>query len=185
VPKVRIISKQAKDREDGAYLAQTVKNEDGYFHTACHIGAQAVIGRNSIIGVGAQIGEKTIVSPNCVIDSVPLELTILIGVISPAIVEEGCYLGPGCMLSADVRIGEYSYLYPGTVITSSTWVIDYNGEKCARGETPPYSVLRNSMYEGAFERDRYAQPAVRVVRRLDRNDVARLNRHQIMYEGML
>jgi UDP-2-acetamido-3-amino-2,3-dideoxy-glucuronate N-acetyltransferase len=59
-----------------------------HLRAGCHVGAQCIIGRNAFVDAGVSIGDRSKLQNNVL-------------VYSPAVIEEGVFIGPGAILTND------------------------------------------------------------------------------------
>jgi 2,3,4,5-tetrahydropyridine-2-carboxylate N-succinyltransferase len=119
------------------------------------VGSCAQVGRNVHLGGGAGIG-GVIEPPNAV----------------PVLVEDDAFIGSRCMVVGGARVRSGAVLGAGTILTSSTHVIDVQtGEELPRGVAPAWSVCVGGTRARTFPGGEFGMQCVLVLKRLPQGSV--------------
>ena len=107
----------------------------------------ASIGENTMIDSGVTIGSCAYIGKNCHISS----NTVIAGVLEPVskipvIIEDNVFVGAQCLISEGIRICKNSVIAAGTILTSSTKIIDINTKK-EFNHIPENSLITPGFYE--------------------------------------
>lgn len=121
---------------DGAVIMPSCINIGAY------IGAKTMIDINAVVGSCAQIGANCHISAQACIGGV-LEPTVAM----PTIIEDNCFIGSHSAILDGVIVGENSVIAAGTIITSSTRIIDRKTGNVMYGEIPAGSVVVPGSYK--------------------------------------
>jgi 2,3,4,5-tetrahydropyridine-2-carboxylate N-succinyltransferase len=109
-----------------------------YLHLGVWIGEGSLIDTWVALGTCAQIGARVKILPcTSVVGSLyPIDAR-------PAVIEDDCHIGSGCVVGPGVRVRRGAILAPGVIISSTTRVVDVR-EASARplgGEVPENAIV--------------------------------------------
>ncbi|HUC55858.1 MAG TPA: DapH/DapD/GlmU-related protein, partial [Streptosporangiaceae bacterium] len=97
----------------------------------------------------------------------------------PVVIEDDAFIGSRCMVVDGSRVRAGAVLGAGTILTSSTHVIDVQtGEELPPGEVPAWSVCVGGTRMRKFDGGEFGMPCVLVLKRLaegSAHDKAALN----------
>lgn len=118
-----------------AYIAKNVVVMPSFINVGAYVNEGTMVDTHATIGSCAYIGKKCHISDGVTIAGVlePLQST-------PVIIEDNCFIGARSVVAEGVKVGEGSVLASGVTLTSSTPIIDKNGN-VSYGEISPYSVV--------------------------------------------
>lgn len=116
----------------------------------CFVNIGAFVDSGTMIDTGARVGSCAQVGSNCHISGgVGLGGVLEPPSATPVIIEDNCFIGAQSQVVEGAHIGTGSVLGMGTLISSSTKVIDRTTGKTYQGHVPPYSVVIPGSYEAS------------------------------------
>lgn len=122
----------------GAYLARGVVMMPSYVNIGAYVDEGTMIDTWATVGSCAQIGKDVHLSGGVGIGGVlePVQA-------APVVIEDYAFIGSRSIIVEGARIGSAAVIGAGTVITSSTRIIDVSGAEPVehRGYVPPRSVV--------------------------------------------
>lgn len=122
----------------GAYLARGVVMMPSYVNIGAYVDEGTMIDTWATVGSCAQIGKEVHLSGGVGIGGVlePVQA-------APVVIEDHAFIGSRSIVVEGARIGSAAVIGAGTVITSSTRIIDVSGTEPVeyRGYVPPRSVV--------------------------------------------
>lgn len=137
----------------GAYLAKGVIMMPSYVNIGAYVDSGTMVDTWATVGSCAQIGKGVHLSGGVGIGGVlePVQA-------APVIVEDNCFLGSRCIVVEGAHIGKESVLGAGTIITSSTKIIDVTGVEPIeyKGYVPPRSVVIPGSYKRQYPAGEYS-----------------------------
>ena len=137
----------------GAYLARGVIMMPSYVNIGAYVDSGTMVDTWATVGSCAQIGKGVHLSGGVGIGGVlePVQA-------APVIVEDNCFLGSRCIVVEGAHIGRESVLGAGTIITSSTKIIDVTGPEPVeyKGYVPPRSVVIPGSYKRQYPAGEYS-----------------------------
>ena len=137
----------------GSYLAPGVVLMPSYVNIGAYVDSGTMVDTWATVGSCAQIGKGVHLSGGVGIGGVlePVQA-------SPVIVEDHCFIGSRCIVVEGVVVEEEAVLGAGTVLTSSTHIIDVTGPEPVtyRGRVPARSVVVPGSYMKHFAAGDYA-----------------------------
>jgi 2,3,4,5-tetrahydropyridine-2-carboxylate N-succinyltransferase len=158
----------------GAYVAPGAVLMPSFVNIGAYVDAGTMVDTWATVGSGAQIGKNVHLSGGVGIGGVLEPLNAV-----PVVVEDDAFISSRCMVVEGARVRAGSVLGAGTILTSSSHVIDVEtGEELPRGEVPPWSVAVGGTRMRTFAGGEFGMPCVLVLRRLpegNAHDKAALN----------
>lgn len=146
----------------GSYLARGVVMMPSYVNIGAYVDEGTMIDTWATVGSCAQIGREVHLSGGVGIGGVlePVQA-------SPVIVEDHCFIGSRCIIVEGARICSHAVLGAGTVITSSTKIIDVSEEEPVTytGYVPPRSVVIPGTRLKRFPAGEYGVPCALIIGR--------------------
>ncbi len=134
---VRIVPQGSTVRR-GAYVASgVVIMPPSYINIGAYIDQGTMVDSHVLVGSCAQIGKKVHLSAGVQIGGVlePIGMT-------PVIVEDGAFIGAGCIIVDGIQIGKNAVLAPGVTLSSRVSVYDIVREKIyEKGAPIPSSAV--------------------------------------------
>lgn len=144
----------------GAYLARSVVMMPSYVNIGAYVDEGTMIDTWATVGSCAQIGKDVHLSGGVGIGGVlePVQA-------APVIVEDNCFIGSRCIIVEGARVCREAVIGAGTVITSSTKIIDVSGGEPVtyRGYVPPRSVVIPGTYNKQFPAGEYGVPCALII----------------------
>ena len=144
----------------GAFLGRGVVMMPSYVNIGAYVDEGTMIDTWATVGSCAQIGKDVHLSGGVGIGGVlePVQA-------APVIVEDNCFIGSRCIIVEGVRIAREAVIGAGTVITSSTKIVDVSGEepRIYRGYVPPRSVVIPGTYPKRFPAGEYGVPCALII----------------------
>lgn len=144
----------------GAYLARSVVMMPSYVNIGAYVDEGTMIDTWATVGSCAQIGKDVHLSGGVGIGGVlePVQA-------APVIVEDNCFIGSRCIIVEGARVCREAVIGAGTVITSSTKIIDVSGSEPVtyRGYVPPRSVVIPGTYNKQFPAGEYGVPCALII----------------------
>lgn len=158
----------------GAHIAPGVVLMPSFVNIGAHIGSGTMVDTWATVGSCAQIGENVHLAGGVGVGGV-LEPPSAV----PVVIEDDAFVGSRCMIVDGARVRTGAVLGAGTILTSSSHVIDVEtGEELPRGEVPAWSVCVGGTRTRAFAGGEFGLPCVLVLKRLGegtRHDKVALN----------
>ncbi len=152
----------------GSYVARGVIMMPCFVNIGAHVDEGTMIDTWATVGSCAQIGREVHLSGGVGIGGVlePVQS-------APVIIEDNCFIGSRCIIVEGARIGREAVIGAGTVITSSTRIIDVSGSEPVeyKGYVPERSVVIPGTYPKEFPAGSYGvQCALIIGRRKESTD---------------
>lgn len=146
----------------GSYLARGVVMMPSYVNIGAYVDEGTMIDTWATVGSCAQIGREVHLSGGVGIGGVlePVQA-------APVVIEDNCFIGSRCIIVEGARICREAVLGAGTVITSSTKIIDVSGEEPVtyKGYVPPRSVVIPGTSFKRFPAGEYGVPCALIIGR--------------------
>lgn len=144
----------------GSYLARGVVMMPSYVNIGAYVDEGTMIDTWATVGSCAQIGREVHLSGGVGIGGVlePVQA-------APVIIEDNCFIGSRCIIVEGARICRQAVLGAGTVITSSTRIIDVTAEEpiTYHGYVPPMSVVIPGTRFKKFPAGEYGVPCALII----------------------
>ena len=144
----------------GTFLGRGVVLMPSYVNIGAYVDEGTMVDTWATVGSCAQIGKDVHLSGGVGIGGVlePVQA-------APVIVEDNCFIGSRCIIVEGVRIAREAVIGAGTVITSSTKIVDVSGEepRIYRGYVPPRSVVIPGTYPKRFPAGEYGVPCALII----------------------
>lgn len=149
----------------------------GAIRYGAHVEAGAIV-MPAYVNIGARVGSGTMVDTWATVGScaqvgrnVHLSGGVGLGGVleppgaSPVIIEDGCFIGSRCIVVEGALIEAEAVLGAGTVITSSTPIIDVTGaeEVVYKGRVPPRAVVVPGVRQKSFPSGAYGLPCALII----------------------
>jgi 2,3,4,5-tetrahydropyridine-2-carboxylate N-succinyltransferase len=158
----------------GAYIAPGAVLMPSFTNIGAYVDGGTMVDTWATVGSCAQIGKNVHLSGGVGIGGV-LEPPNAV----PVVVEDEAFVGSRCMVVDGARVRAGAKLGSGTILTSTTHVIDVEkGEELPRGEAPAWSVCVSGARTRRFPGGEFGMPCVLVLKRLpegSRHDKLMLN----------
>jgi 2,3,4,5-tetrahydropyridine-2,6-dicarboxylate N-succinyltransferase len=158
----------------GAYVAPGAVLMPSFVNIGAYVDAGTMVDTWATVGSCAQIGRNVHLAGGVGIGGV-LEPPSAV----PVVVEDDAAVFSRCMVVEGARVRTGAVLGAGTILASSTHVIDVQtGEELPRGEAPAWSVCVGGTRQRQFEGGEFGMACVLVLRRLEEgrtHDKAALN----------
>ncbi len=146
----------------GAYIAPGVVLMPSFTNIGAYVDSGTMVDTWATVGSCAQIGKNVHLSGGVGIGGV-LEPPNAV----PVVVEDDAFVGSRCMVVDGARVRQGAKLGSGTILTSTTHVIDVEtGEELSRGEAPAWSVCVGGTRAKRFPGGEFGMPCVLVLKRL-------------------
>ncbi|HWG65339.1 MAG TPA: 2,3,4,5-tetrahydropyridine-2,6-dicarboxylate N-succinyltransferase [Streptosporangiaceae bacterium] len=146
----------------GAYVAPGVVLMPSFVNIGAYVDAGTMVDTWATVGSCAQIGKNVHLSGGVGIGGV-LEPPGAV----PVVVEDDAFVGSRSIVVEGARVRQGAKLGSGTILTSTTHVIDAQaGEELPRGEAPAWSVCVNGTRSRSFPGGEFGMPCVLVLKRL-------------------
>ena len=137
----------------GSFLANGVVMMPSYVNIGAYVDSGTMVDTWATVGSCAQIGKNVHLSGGVGIGGVlePVQA-------APVIIEDHCFIGSRCIVVEGVHLGTEVVLGAGTVITSSTKIIDVTNSEPLhyQGYVPPRSVVIPGSYVKHFPAGDYS-----------------------------
>ncbi|MFZ4585617.1 MAG: 2,3,4,5-tetrahydropyridine-2,6-dicarboxylate N-succinyltransferase [Acidimicrobiia bacterium] len=151
----------------GAYLAPGVTLMPSYVNIGAYVDADTMVDTWATVGSCAQIGKRVHLSGGVGIGGV-LEPPQA----APVIIEDDVFVGSRSIVVEGARVRAGAKLGAGTVITSSTPVIDaQTGDEISRGDVPERAIVVNATRVKEFPGGSFGLPCALVLRTLAEGEV--------------
>ncbi len=158
----------------GCYIAPGVVLMPSFVNIGAYVGAGTMVDTWATVGSCAQVGKNVHLAGGVGIGGV-LEPPSAV----PVVVEDDAFIMSRCMVVEGARVRAGAVLGAGTILTSTSHVIDVEtSEELPRGEVPAWSVCVGGTRMRKFTGGEFGMPCVLVLRRLpagSRHDKAALN----------
>jgi 2,3,4,5-tetrahydropyridine-2,6-dicarboxylate N-succinyltransferase len=146
----------------GSYLAPGVVLMPSFVNIGAYVDAGTMVDTWATVGSCAQIGKNVHISGGAGIGGV-LEPPNAV----PVVVEDDAFIGSRSMVVEGARVRRGAKLGAGTMLTSTTHVIDVTtGEELPRGQAPAWSVCVSGTRVRTFPGGDFGMPCMLVLRRL-------------------
>jgi 2,3,4,5-tetrahydropyridine-2,6-dicarboxylate N-succinyltransferase len=146
----------------GSYLAPGVVLMPSFVNIGAYVDAGTMVDTWATVGSCAQIGKNVHISGGAGIGGV-LEPPNAV----PVVVEDDAFIGSRSMVVEGARVRRGAKLGAGTMLTSTTHVIDVTtGDELPRGEAPAWSVCVSGTRVRTFPGGDFGMPCMLVLRRL-------------------
>lgn len=151
----------------GAYLAPGVTLMPSYVNIGAYVDADTMVDTWATVGSCAQVGKRVHLSGGVGIGGV-LEPPQA----APVVVEDDVFVGSRSIVVEGARVREGAKLGAGTIITSSTPVIDaVTGDEISRGDVPARAIVVNATRVKEFAGGSFGLPCALVLRTLAEGEV--------------
>jgi 2,3,4,5-tetrahydropyridine-2-carboxylate N-succinyltransferase len=151
----------------GAYVAPGAVLMPSFVNIGAYVDSGTMVDTWATVGSCAQIGRNVHLAGGVGIGGV-LEPPSAV----PVIVEDDAFIGSRCMVVLGARVRAGAVLGAGTILTSTTHVIDVEtGEELPRGEAPAWSVCVGGARNRKFAGGEFGMPCVLVLKRLPAGSV--------------
>jgi 2,3,4,5-tetrahydropyridine-2-carboxylate N-succinyltransferase len=158
----------------GAYVAPGAVLMPSFVNIGAYVDSGTMVDTWATVGSCAQIGKNVHLAGGVGIGGV-LEPPNAV----PVVIEDDAFIGSRCMVVDGSRVRAGAVLGAGTILTSSTHVIDVQtGEELPPGEVPAWSVCVGGTRMRKFDGGEFGMPCVLVLKRLaegSAHDKAALN----------
>jgi 2,3,4,5-tetrahydropyridine-2,6-dicarboxylate N-succinyltransferase len=146
----------------GAYIAPGAVLMPSFVNIGAYVDSGTMVDTWATVGSCAQIGKNVHLAGGVGIGGV-LEPPNAV----PVVIEDDAFIGSRCMVVGGSRVRAGAVLGAGTILTSSTHVIDVQtGEELPQGEAPAWSVCVGGIRMREFDGGDFGMPCVLVLRRL-------------------
>ena len=146
----------------GCYLAPGVVLMPSFVNIGAHVDSGTMVDTWATVGSCAQVGRNVHLSGGAGIGGV-LEPPSAV----PVVVEDEAFIGSRSMVVEGARVRTGAKLGAGTILTSTTHVIDVStGQELPRGEAPAWSVCVSGTRVRSFPGGDFGMPCMLVLRRL-------------------
>lgn len=144
----------------GAHLGRGVVMMPSYVNIGAFVDEGTMIDTWATVGSCAQIGKFVHLSGGVGIGGVlePVQA-------APVIIEDNCFIGSRCIIVEGAHVGAEAVIGAGTVITSSTKIIDVSGSAPVtyKGYVPPRSVVIPGTVNKKFPAGEYGTPCALII----------------------
>jgi 2,3,4,5-tetrahydropyridine-2,6-dicarboxylate N-succinyltransferase len=158
----------------GAYVAPGAVLMPSFVNIGAYVDSGTMVDTWATVGSCAQIGKNVHLAGGVGIGGV-LEPPNAV----PVVIEDDAAIFSRCMVVEGARVRTGAVLGAGTILASSTHVIDVQtGEELPRGEAPAWSVCVGGTRQRQFDGGEFGMACVLVIRRLEEgrtHDKAALN----------
>jgi 2,3,4,5-tetrahydropyridine-2,6-dicarboxylate N-succinyltransferase len=146
----------------GAYIAPGTVLMPSFVNIGAYVDTGTMVDTWATVGSAAQIGKNVHLAGGVGIGGV-LEP---VGAV-PVVIEDDAFISSRCIVVEGARVRTGAVLGAGTVLYSSSHVIDVEtGEELARGEVPAWSVCVNGTRPRSFPGGEFGMQCVLVLKRL-------------------
>jgi 2,3,4,5-tetrahydropyridine-2,6-dicarboxylate N-succinyltransferase len=146
----------------GAYVAPGAVLMPSFVNIGAHVGSGTMVDTWATVGSCAQIGRNVHLAGGVGIGGV-LEPPGAV----PVVVDDEAFIGSRCMVVDGARVRSGAVLGAGTILTSTTHVIEVEtGTELPPGEAPAWSVCVSGTRTRKFAGGEFGMPCVLVLRRL-------------------
>lgn len=146
----------------GSFINRNAVLMPSYVNIGAYVDSGTMVDTWATVGSCAQIGKNVHLSGGVGIGGVlePVQA-------SPVIIEDNCFIGSRCIIVEGVRIEEEAVIGAGTVITSSTKIIDVTGNMPVekKGFVPSRSVVIPGSYTKDFPSGKFQVPCALIIGR--------------------
>jgi 2,3,4,5-tetrahydropyridine-2-carboxylate N-succinyltransferase len=158
----------------GAYVAPGVVLMPSFVNIGAYVDTGTMVDTWATVGSGAQIGKNVHLAGGVGIGGVLEPVNAV-----PVVIEDDAFISSRCMVVEGARVRTGAVVGAGTILTSSSHVIDVEtGEELPRGEVPAWSVAVGGTRTRKFTGGEFGMPCVLVLKRLPEgtaHDKAALN----------
>jgi 2,3,4,5-tetrahydropyridine-2,6-dicarboxylate N-succinyltransferase len=158
----------------GAYVAPGTVLMPSFVNIGAYVGSGTMVDTWATVGSAAQIGKNVHLAGGVGIGGVLEPLGA-----APVVIEDDAFISSRCIVVEGARVRTGAVLGAGTVLYSTTHVIDVEtGEELPRGEAPAWSVCVNGTRPRSFPGGEFGMQCVLVLKRLPEggtHDKAALN----------
>jgi 2,3,4,5-tetrahydropyridine-2,6-dicarboxylate N-succinyltransferase len=158
----------------GAYVAPGTVLMPSFVNIGAYVGSGTMVDTWATVGSAAQIGKNVHLAGGVGIGGVLEPLGAV-----PVVIEDDAFISSRCIVVEGARVRTGAVLGAGTVLYSTTHVIDVEtGEELPRGEAPAWSVCVNGTRPRSFPGGEFGMQCVLVLKRLPEggtHDKAALN----------
>jgi 2,3,4,5-tetrahydropyridine-2-carboxylate N-succinyltransferase len=158
----------------GAYVAPGTVLMPSFVNIGAYVGTGTMVDTWATVGSAAQIGTNVHLAGGVGIGGVLEPLGAV-----PVVIEDDAFISSRCIVVEGARVRTGAVLGAGTVLYSTTHVIDVEtGEELPRGEVPAWSVCVNGTRPRSFPGGEFGMQCVLVLKRLPEggtHDKAALN----------
>lgn len=144
----------------GSFVEHGVIVMPSFINIGAFVGRGTMVDTWATVGSCAQIGTNVHLSGGVGIGGVlePIQA-------NPVIIEDDCFIGSRSIIVEGVRVEKAAVVGAGTVITSSTPIIDVTGEQevTHRGVVPAYSVVIPGVRQKTFPAGVYGTPCALII----------------------
>lgn len=146
----------------GAFVGRDAVLMPSYVNIGAYVGEGTMVDTWATVGSCAQVGKGVHLSGGVGLGGVlePVQA-------SPVIIEDGAFIGSRCIVVEGVVVEEEAVLGAGTVLTSSTAILDVTGKEPVehRGRVPARSVVIPGTRPKEFPAGTYSVPAALIIGR--------------------
>jgi 2,3,4,5-tetrahydropyridine-2-carboxylate N-succinyltransferase len=151
----------------GAYVAPGVVLMPSFVNIGAYVETGTMVDTWATVGSGAQIGKNVHLAGGVGIGGVLEPVNAV-----PVVIEDDVTIFSRCMVVEGARVRTGAVLGAGTLLTSSSHVVDVQtGEELPRGEVPAWSVAVGGTRPRQFPGGEFGMPCVLVLRRLPEGGV--------------
>jgi len=151
----------------GAYVAPGAVLMPSFVNIGAYVDTGTMVDTWATVGSGAQIGKNVHLSGGVGIGGVLEPLNAV-----PVVIEDDAFISSRCMVVEGARVRAGAVLGAGTILTSSSHVIDVaTGDELPRGEVPAWSVAVGGIRPRRFPGGEFGMPCVLVLRRLPEGSI--------------
>jgi len=158
----------------GAYVAPGTVLMPSFVNIGAHVATGTMVDTWATVGSAAQIGRNVHLAGGVGIGGVLEPLGAV-----PVVIEDDAFISSRCVVVEGARVRTGAVLGAGTVLYSTTHVIDVEtGAELPRGEVPAWSVCVNGIRPRSFPGGEFGMQCVLVLKRLPEggtHDKAALN----------
>jgi 2,3,4,5-tetrahydropyridine-2-carboxylate N-succinyltransferase len=146
----------------GAYVAPGTVLMPSFVNIGAHVDTGTMVDTWATVGSAAQIGKNVHLAGGVGIGGVLEPLGAV-----PVVIEDDAFISSRCIVVEGARVRTGAVLGAGTVLYSTTHVIDTEtGEELRRGEVPAWSVCVNGTRPRSFPGGEFGMQCVLVLKRL-------------------
>ncbi|MDR0581118.1 MAG: 2,3,4,5-tetrahydropyridine-2,6-dicarboxylate N-succinyltransferase [Holosporaceae bacterium] len=124
-----------------AYIAKSVILMPSFVNVGAYIDEGTMIDTHALVGSCAQVGKRCHISDGVTIGGV-LEPPQAM----PVVIEDNCFIGARCAILEGVIVEEGAVLAAGTILSSSTKILDRESGDVSYGRVPPRAVVVPGTY---------------------------------------
>ncbi len=144
----------------GAFLSKGVILMPSYVNIGAYVDENTMVDTWATVGSCAQIGKNVHLSGGVGIGGVLEPISA-----SPVIIEDNCFIGSRSIIVEGVHVKKEAVIGAGTVLTSSTKILDVSRNKVKRlqGIIPERSVVIPGTYSKKFKGGKYGVPCALII----------------------